>query len=401
MSETIFISIASYRDAYCTKTLDSIYSTAANPKNVYVGLCTQNNVEDEDCILKNDELKLYQPNIATIRLKSHEAKGPTWARYLCATLFNNQDYFLQIDSHTLFEKDWDTILINMINDIKKNTTSSDVVISHYPPNYHDINNKDRNVNMVDTICQSFFNENGMISFLGAEGIDMSKHKYVQTPHIAGGMFFCQGKCIKDVPYDPYLPKLFVGEEILHSARIWTSGYDIYSPTQAVVYHLYTRDDQPHVWDNTNYDYTEALNKVKKLMNLQEDEYDDRVPEYLKDNIDKYGLGKKRTLQEYYDFAGIDIKNKKIYKNFCPTPHEIDSKNSYTEFKHKNINKNKIVEYKNKILDYFSKNVKHFYIIIGIILFIFILFIIFFIFSKKIKLYNSLFFKKLFKTLYIK
>ena len=137
------------------------------------------------------------------------------------------------------------------------------------------------------------------------------------------------------------------------------------------------------------------------MNLQEDEYDDRVPEYLKDNIDKYGLGKKRTLQEYYDFAGIDIKNKKIYKNFCPTPHEIDSKNSYTEFKHKNKNKNKIVEYKNKILDYFSKNVKHFYIIIGIILFIFILFIIFFIFSKKIKLYNSLFFKKLFKTLYIK
>ena len=38
--------------------------------------------------------------------------------------------------------------------------------------------------------------------------------------------------------------------------------------------------------------------------------------YLQFNLDKYGLGKIRTLEDYYNFAGIDIVNKKVYKNFC-------------------------------------------------------------------------------------
>jgi hypothetical protein len=163
---------------------------------------------------------------------------------------------------------------------------------------------------------------GMVSFLGASAVDMSKDKYVQTPHIAAGMFFCEGKCIREVPYDPNLPNLFVGEEILHSARVWTAGYDIYSPTQVTVYHLYTRADQPHVWDDKKtFDDTDAFNKAKQILGLQ-DGQSKPIPEHVKDNIDQYGLGNKRTLKEFFDFAGIDPKNKTIYKNFCPKPHKI-------------------------------------------------------------------------------
>ena len=35
MSETIFISIASYRDAYCTKTLDSILTDNSSFKSAF------------------------------------------------------------------------------------------------------------------------------------------------------------------------------------------------------------------------------------------------------------------------------------------------------------------------------------------------------------------------------
>jgi hypothetical protein len=52
---------------------------------------------------------------------------------------------------------------------------------------------------------------------------------------------------------------------------------------------------------------------------------EKIPTHVKNNIDKYGLGKKRSLQEYYDFAGIDVKNKKVYKNFCPVSHTITPK----------------------------------------------------------------------------
>jgi len=329
-NKTIFVSIASYRDFYCSRTLESLYANAKHPQNIYVGLCIQNSDGDEECYIQNENLKAFKNNVSTIKMKNYEAKGPTWARYLCTTLYNNQDYFFQIDSHTLFEKDWDAKCIAMIDDIKKNTGSKDVVLSHYPPNYDDYKKAEKNLNIVDTICQSFFNDKGMVSFQGATPIDMSKEKYVQTPHIAAGMFFCEGKCLTDVPYDPNLPNLFVGEEILHSARTWTAGYDIYSPTQVVVYHLYTRSDQPHVWDDKkNFIDTDALAKVKYLMNLQDGSQPNDVPEYLKDNIDKYGMGKKRTLQQYYDFAGIDVANKKVYKNFCPKPHTIEPKEGFS------------------------------------------------------------------------
>lgn len=320
-NKTIFVSIASYRDIYCSRTLESLYKNATYPNNIYAGICIQNKEGDEECSLPNNLIQ-FSPNITTIRLKDYEAKGPTWARYLCASLFNNQDYFFQVDSHTLFEKGWDVILMSMIDEIKRNTGSHDVVLSHYPPNYDDYGNKNRDKNIVDTICQSFFNEKGMVSFLGATAVDMKKDKYVQTPHIAAGMFFCEGKCIHDVPYDPNLPNLFVGEEILHSARVWTAGYDIYSPTQLSVYHLYTRDDQPHVWDDKKtFDDTDALNKVKQILQF-EDEKSLPIAANVKENIEKYGLGKKRTLQQFLDFAGIDPKNKQIYKNFCPKPHKI-------------------------------------------------------------------------------
>lgn len=313
---SIFVSVASYRDFYCSRTLQSMYENAYNPSNVFVGLCIQNAEGDEDCHLP-DSLKQYQNNIRTIRLNHFEAKGPTWARYLCTTLMNNEDYFFQIDSHTLFEKDWDIKCINIIEDIKQNTNSTDVVLSHYPPAYEDYNNSNKDKKLVDTLCQSFFNKQGMVSFLGAEPVDMKQYKYVQTPHIAAGMFFCEGKCLKDVPYDPHLPNLFVGEEILHSARVWTAGYDIYTPTEIVVYHLYTRSDQPHIWtDKKDYTDKEAFNKAKMILQL-DPEAQNNVPEYIKSNIEKYGMGTKRTLQQYFDFAGIDVANKKITKNFCP------------------------------------------------------------------------------------
>jgi len=316
--KTIFVSIASYRDTYCSRTLESLYENAKNPDRVYVGICVQNKEANEECALEKPELTKYNKNIQTIRLKHFEAKGPTHARYLCATLFADQDYFLQIDSHTLFEKDWDQTAINMFDEIKKNTDSKDVVISHYPPNYDDIKNDSRNVNNVTVNCESFFNDEGIISFKGAEFVDISKRDgYIDAPHIAGGMFFCEGKCVRDVPFDPNLPNLFVGEEILHSARVWTAGYDIYAPTKNFLYHLYTREDQPKVWtDVKTFDSSDAKNKVRSIMGFQGGA---EFPRHLNDNIDKYGLGKDRTLDQFFKHAGIDVSNKTVNKNFCSIP----------------------------------------------------------------------------------
>lgn len=43
----------------------------------------------------------------------------------------------------------------------------------------------------------------------------------------------------------------MGEEIIMSTRLWTSGYDIFSPTQAVVGHIYVRRHKPKFWESVH------------------------------------------------------------------------------------------------------------------------------------------------------
>jgi [Skp1-protein]-hydroxyproline N-acetylglucosaminyltransferase len=308
---TIFVSIASYRDDVCTTTIDSLYSMADKKENVFVGICQQNSPGDPGCV---SEKYKNNPNIRIIRLPHFEAKGPTYARHLCSTLWNGEEYYFQVDSHTKFVKGWDTLCIRMIQDIKAQGLSQKPVLSHYPKEiskYEEYNDSLRY--NVTRICKSFFNKRGMLSFMGAEEID-TKNKPYMTPYIAGGMMFCESYFLKEVPFDPNLPFLFVGEEILHSVRFYTHGWDIFTPTENIVFHEYTRADKPKIWtDNPYYSDLPAFAKVQHYLKLVNES---QIQDYLKFNLDKYGLGTSRTLEEYYEFAGIDVANKKVYKNFC-------------------------------------------------------------------------------------
>ena len=54
--------------------------------------------------------------------------------------------------------------------------------------------------------------------------------------IAGGFLFGPSSIVGEVPYDPEL--YFYGEEIAMSARLWTSGFNIYAPNRLLLFHLY-------------------------------------------------------------------------------------------------------------------------------------------------------------------
>ena len=318
---TIFVSIASYRDSVCSTTVESLYSMADNPQNVFVGLCQQNNgKEDQDCINSNSPvISNYIKNIRIIRIPYFEAKGPTWARYLCSTLWDGEQYYFQIDSHTKFVKGWDTKCINMINIIKNSDLSQKPVLSHYPKEYEaykDGELSDDEKYNVPRMCKSFFNNRDMLSFMGSQIMNSNKIPY-NTPYLASGMFFCESYFLDELPYDPNLDYLFVGEEILHSIRFYTNGWDIYTPYENIIFHEYERKDKPKIWtDNPYYSDLPAFNKVKYYIGIMQENEKNNIDKHIINNIDKYGLGKVRNIQDYFNFAGIDIANKKVYTNFC-------------------------------------------------------------------------------------
>lgn len=319
--DSIFISIASFRDAEAPRTIVSALKQAKNPYRIYFGICQQNKDDDTDAV-KNELVQanidpdIIKNNIRIMRIPDTEAKGPTWARYLCSLLYRNEKYYMQIDSHIMFGLHWDSSCAEMIQRIKRDGLSQKPILSYYPKHY----DGGKEVNDVDPhngprICKAFLNDRSMISYPGAEVMKIAKRPTLSA-FVAAGTFFCEGYFVYEVPYDPELPNLFVGEEILFSARMWTSGWDIFNINGNVTYHYYTREKEPKFWDdNKRFDDAGAFAKVKYMMKMPDANYD-IIPDELKGNMDRYGMGKTRSVEDFWKFAGIDLVNKKITRDFC-------------------------------------------------------------------------------------
>jgi len=323
---TIFVSIASYRDNVCIGTLESIYNNAKYPDRIFCGIVQQNKIDDEsdkDCL--NHSKLLNSPlrgNISIIRIPHTDAKGPTWARYLASTLYDGQEYFLQIDSHTQFVKHWDVLCITMIQKIMEKGLSQKPVLSYYPKEISEYDNYVKNESenaktSVPRICKSFFNERGILSFLGAEEVQ-TRGNFHNVPYVAGGFFFCNATFLSELPFDPENSYLFVGEEIALSARFYTNGWDIFTPSENICFHEYTREGKPKFWSDLTYNDSKAFNKMLVYLNLNDtkDTKNIQVDQIHTSGNPKYGMGKVRSLDDYYRFANIDIKNKRVRSNFC-------------------------------------------------------------------------------------
>lgn len=283
---TIFVSVASYRDSDCANTLRSLFENASDPSRVHVGVCEQNSrAGGEACVPPEFE---WHDQVRRIGLPSKEAKGPTFARYLCSTLYNGETFYCQVDSHTRFTKGWDTRAISML----RKCPSSKPVLTHYPHDWSMEGRKFSGSQSVPVLCRADFDDRGVPTFNAVTLPASSTPKPV--PFTSGGFVFGPGTMLRDVPFDPDLPHLFQGEEVLYSARLWTSGYDFFTPTENLVFHHYYRDDAPKFWSDVDYaaQQERTVSKVRKLL-------EGKLTAY------SHGMGTARTLREYWDFAGID------------------------------------------------------------------------------------------------
>jgi hypothetical protein len=285
---TIFISIASYRDDECLQTVRDLYSKANVPKNVFVGIVQQNKESSESC--RDME---WGSNLRVMDLSHTEARGPCYARYLASSLWRGENFFFQIDSHTRFEKDWDSELLQMWSGIR----DPKAVLCHYPKDY-----QDKDSTNVPMNCTGEYQENGIIR-MGAQL--MAPPPYPVKTYWGGANFLWgHGQMILDVPFDPNLDMLFHGEELLYSARLFTHGYTIYAPNKNTIFHWYGRDEKPKFWDDVpdkkGYEEEQrvAEQRVKDILGMRGAK---------KDLSAQGGLGKVRSMQEFWQLTGVDFE----------------------------------------------------------------------------------------------
>lgn len=295
--ETIFVSIPAYRDKACTATVVDMFAKAKHPERVFAGMCVQTTGDDtESCLPKDFK---YHANVRIIRIPHLEAKGPCYARSLCASLWRGETWFLGIDSHSRWAPGWDERCLDMVHRLPPKS-----ILSHYPPAWDEGKNVFTHPDDIVHVCKVKYDEQDAPALeatrVPADG------EFRRTPYVTGGFTFAPGKIAK--LFDPTLDHLWVPEEFLLSARLYTHGYDVYTPTQNVVSHFYERKGESRWFDDIpswSDKQTATLARVLKMLDP------DNPAKF------RFGMGGARTLRSYYQFAGVDFRNKRMVSDeFC-------------------------------------------------------------------------------------
>ena len=91
---------------------------------------------------------------------------------------------------------------------------------------------------VPLLCTTEWGANGMVRN-GQASVAGNLQRPKLTALWGAGLSFSKCHAEKTVRYDPHLPQIFDGEEFSRAARLWTHGYDVYTPSVNAVFHNYT------------------------------------------------------------------------------------------------------------------------------------------------------------------
>lgn len=141
------------KDSEYFNTILSCYEQSSGNNEIHIGTA-YNVLFNNKKIIKDVEEKL--PNIPNFNIKfinTNKNKGVGYGRLESMSFYNDQDYFLQCDSHTLFLKDWDQILINSIHEAKTFYNMDKIYLTGYARPYYfsSENNRVTNNNITSPI----------------------------------------------------------------------------------------------------------------------------------------------------------------------------------------------------------------------------------------------------------
>lgn len=325
----IFVQIASYRDPQLIHTLKDLINNANKPENLVIGICWQH-ADDEDVEMFLDEGfdlvdSKNDKNVFTLTYKNSLLKiidvhylntqGACWARHAIQQLYDGEKYTMQLDSHHRFIKDWDDVLIDMLESLRDDSPKP--LLTSYVPSFDPENDPNSRVQEPWKMDFDRFIPEGAVFFIPSTIEDWKQRDKPMLARFYSAHFaFADGSFAVEVQHDPEY--FFHGEEISIAARAFTWGYDLYHPHKVVVWHEYTRKGRIKVWDDHI-----TPQKIKGKIKLDWVERNDLCHTRNKvlfgmDGLDpksidfgKYGFGSVRTLRDYEEYSGLSFKHRGI------------------------------------------------------------------------------------------
>ena len=324
--ETIFIGIPAYNEEDIHQTIKTALGKATNPAAVRIGVALHYPNKDFP------NLSMY-PNVKPIFIDEPIGLGTGPTRDLAASMYDGEDYYLQIDAHTIFRKGWDSILKANYKELKK-IVDKPIISSYVPFWYRDKTtgdavtmrgdkNFDEQALAWSIHHKSIELKNDKKAFehlvYSVEGVDspaahtadFSKSDYEEEFVTAGHFIFTSGKFLEEVPFDPLIT---YHEENTTPMRAWTRGYRIFNMKDHA---LWTREmfkgrDVPNSWRST----MQVEHELSGSFASKVIEGSLRNKEILTGKVlGIWGAPTKELLDEYEKAAGVDYKKfyEEMYK----------------------------------------------------------------------------------------
>jgi hypothetical protein len=240
--KTIYVSTATLDDEETETALANMFEAASYPERIFVGLsCSTSSKRFFKKILKVSKDKNIKLLYTKLSKRNLETYGTGQARVKSFSMYNNEDYVLQCDSHTHFEKGWDEYLINLFEEAKQELGHEKIVLTAYlgPYNYDS-----DGVNIINPRARYPFYTQGFFNNAYAKWIDkpVSELGYLNKfyPCVKFNGNFAFGN--KEFAKNPgtYKDAFFYDEEIVQGINLINNGfYMVFPNVDLPITHFYS------------------------------------------------------------------------------------------------------------------------------------------------------------------
>jgi hypothetical protein len=312
--ETIYVSTSTLDDSETERSILRLFEKAKYPERIFVGLsCSTESKSFYKKLAKSFKNKNVKLDYVKLKPKSFDRYGTGQARSRALSMYEQQDYVLQCDSHTNFEQDWDEFLIDTFKEAKSLLNHDKIVLTAYLGPYEFDSN---GLNIVNSHTRYPFYTPGLFSDCYAKWKDAPlsefDKKYTEKfyPCVKFNGNFAFGD--KEFAKNPgtYKEAFFYDEEIVQGINLINSGfYMVYPNIKLPLTHLYydhanefggnRKYFTQYVSDDTAY-FIDDLAKKRYSSLINNREYVKKYEEYAKINL-RTGLYKETHYvpEEYF------------------------------------------------------------------------------------------------------
>lgn len=261
-------------------------------------------------------------NIEIDSMNWESSQGDSYGRYQSEEYFDDETFVLSIDANFIFVQGWDDLLIEEW----AATNNEFAILTTHPKHVDDYSNNNGNGHLIDympVLCNTYFLDWSLRNML-QNNIGVLPYRYhpILSTLYSQAFNFGKGHRLSMVRNDPYYDSLMDGVEFDMAFRLFTFGYDFYAPHIFAVWSLneYNPKNKKQKfkkqwqfkWKAKTYAMIRSSHRLRQKIGIKDYiDQDSECDDYDQREMDYFGVGDIRSINEYLTFAGIDILQQNV------------------------------------------------------------------------------------------